>query len=158
MKRINHFVWLVNAESVAGYIEQLEGLLDTKFEVTSDESADAYVNWDSRLELIAPAANSSQGAAFLRSILKERGEGPFALAIRVPDLDAAADHARTVGFPVGVEFTPADPAERLAAIRSFTEKVDDIREIPIGTFLGLNLILCQVAYAEERDEVAAAGV
>ena len=152
MKRINHFVWLVRAENVGGYVQKLESLLDTKFELTSDESADAYVNWDSRLELVAPAGGDSPGANHLRGILEQKGEGPFALAIRVPDLDGAAKQARSVGFEVGPELTPSDPAERLAGIRSFTEKVDDIREIPIGEFLGLSLLLCEVEYAEERAD------
>lgn len=154
MKRINHFAWLVRAENVAGYVQQLEALLDTKFELTSDESADAYVNWDSRLELVAPAAGDSAGASYLRGILEQKGESPFALAVRVPDLDGAAEQARSLGFPVGPEITPADPAERLAGIRSFTEKVDDIREIPLGAFLGVSLMLCEVEYAEERAHKA----
>ena len=149
-KRINHFAWLVRAENVADYVRKFESLLDTKFELTSDDSADAYVNWDSRLEFVAPAATDSAGANYLRSILDQRGEGPFALAVRVPDLDGAADKARTLGFSVGPEITPTDPVERLAGIRSFTEKVDDIREIPIGDFLGVSLMLCEVEYAEER--------
>lgn len=154
MKRINHFVWLVQAENVAGHVQQLESLLDTKFELTSDESADAYVNWDSRLELVAPATGNSAGANYLREVLEQKGEGPFALAVRVPDLKQAAEQARSLGFPVGTEITPTDPAERLAGIRSFTEKVDDIREIPLGEFLGISLLLCEVEYAEERADKA----
>ena len=151
MKKINHLAWLVRSENVAHYVGQLEALLDTKFERMSDESADAYVNWDSGLEIVVPAATSSSGADYLRSILDERGEGPFMLAVRVPDLDAAVEQARAVGFAVGAEMTPADPEERLAAIRSFTEKVDDIREVPLGDFVGIGLVLCQIAYAQERD-------
>lgn len=152
IKRINHLAWLVESQNVRKYVQQLEDLLGTEFEVTSDESADAYVNWDSRLEVVAPATGDSPGAEYLRDILRQRGEGPFALAIRVPDVDAAAEHARSVGFTVGAELTPTDPEERIAGIRSFTQKVDDIREVSLGDFLGIGLVLCQVAYAEEREE------
>ena len=104
MKKINHLAWLVRSENVAHYVGQLEALLDTKFERMSEESADAYVNWDSGR-----------------------------------------------GICVGAEMTPADPEERLAAIRSFAEKVDDIREVSLGDFVGIGLVLCQIAYAHERD-------
>ena len=56
------------------------------------------------------------------------------------------------GIPGRTGAHPCRPAERLAGIRSFTEKVDDIREIPLGEFLGVSLILCEVEYAEERAD------
>ena len=155
MKRINHFAWLARRENAEQYVRQLEALLETKFELMSDDNVDAYVNWDSRVEVIAPAAGSSEGATYLANLLEERGEGPFALAIRVQDLDGETEHARSSGFEVGTEVTPADPAARLAVIRSYTTKIDDIRETQIGDFLGTKLVLCQIDYADEKNDQTA---
>lgn len=154
-KRINHFVWLVRPENIAGQVRRLEALLESEFEIMSGPGFQAYVNWDARLELLSPTNEDSPGAQHLRGLLEERGEGPFALTIRVADIDTAAEHARSVGFPVGPELTPADPAERLAEIRAFTEKIDDIREIPLGDFLGVGLMLCEIKFADERGSVPA---
>ena len=126
-------------------------LLDTKFELISNDTVDAYVNWDSGLEFLAPAVAEGDQVNDLARILEERGEGPYALVIRVPDLDAGSEQARASGFDVAPESTPADPAQRLAVIRSYTTKLDDIRETHIGGFLGIKLALCEVVYANEND-------
>ena len=60
-----------------------------------------------------------------------------------------AELARASGFDVAPESTPADPAQHLAVIRSYTTKLDDLRE-HIGGFLGLKPALCEVVYANEN--------
>ena len=151
MKRINHFAWLVRRENVATYTTRLESLLGTGFEQISNDVFDAYVNWDSGLELLTPADATSDRIDTLTRTLDERGEAPYALVIRVPDLDAGSAHASSNGFDVAPESTPADPAQRLEVIRSYTNKLNDIRETHIGEFLGLKLALCEISYVDEDE-------
>ena len=151
MKRINHFAWLVRRENVAAYVRKFESLLDTEFELVSNEMVDAYVNWDSGLEFLAPVESDGGRINPLAKFLDERGEGPYALVIRVPDLDLGSEEARKAGFDVAPESTPADRAQRKAVIDSYTTKLEDIRETHVGGFLGLKLALCELTYTNEAE-------
>lgn len=151
MKRINHFAWLVRRDNVAQYVSRLESLLGTEFEHIADDRDEAYVNWDSGLEFVVPVDTGGNGADRLTKVLEERGEGPYALVIRVPDLDAGAEQADASSFEVAGETTPPDREARRAFIGSYTKKVVDLREIHIGAFLGIKLALCEIEYAAESN-------
>jgi hypothetical protein len=155
MTRIDHVAWTVRPENIKRYAEQLEALLDVRFDhqygpAVTGRDLDAYLCWDAGLELVAPLGSATDLTANISKRLDERGEGVSALVVRVPDLDAAAQRARSLGYSVGEQIQHPDPAERLRRLRKYTRQVDDVREMPVGDFLGMRLLLGQITYPK-RD-------
>jgi hypothetical protein len=155
MTRIDRISWIVRPENIKRYVEELETLLDVQFDhqygpEVSGRDLDAYLCWDGGLEIVAPLGSATELTAMISKRLEERGEGVSSLVVGVSDLDIAAERARTLGYSVSEQIQHPDPAERLRRLRKYTTKVDDVREVRVGHFLGIGLVLGQITYAK-RD-------
>src|SRR5262249_25538396 len=128
---------------------ELEALLDVKFEHWPMQGGDidAYFSWDGGLEIIAPLTSKPGTGETLTKHIEQRGEGPLAIVVGVADLEEAAERARRLGYSVSAQIQSLDDTERRAHIRARTTKIDDIREISLGQFLGVTLLVGEVTYA-----------
>ncbi|MBF6333951.1 hypothetical protein [Nocardia transvalensis] len=141
--RIDHFVWLVEPENLSRYVKQMSELFETTFDEVRNESAGAraMVSWDAGLEFVAPYGDLAAADA-LRAVLAERGEGPFAIVVRVPSIDASSERAAALGWPIDRQ------SFELTADMSSTTKVTSARERVIGSFLNTSLFFAEIEYAD----------
>ncbi len=144
--RIDHFVWAVRPEYLAGYLAQLSDLFDTEFEEFDGKSgARILISWDTGLEFAVPSGEGARGDE-LRAYLDKKGEGPFAIVFRVPDIESASKRAMQLGWPVGDSLLGSEEADR-----SWT-RVTRVREQFVGPFLNTMLLFGQIDYADGDSE------
>ncbi|MBF6334104.1 hypothetical protein [Nocardia transvalensis] len=144
--RIDHFTWLVEPENLPRYVKQMSELFETTFDEVFNESAGvrALISWDAGLEFAAPYGDLPAADA-LRAVLAERGEGPFAIVVRVPSIDASSERAAALGWPIDRQLL------ELEAGVSSTTKVTSARERVIGSFLNTSLLFGEIEYADVED-------
>jgi hypothetical protein len=159
MNRVDHFIWVVRPENIEKYVASLSALLNVEFEhrdgpKIDGSNLDVYLSWDSGLEIVAPlgADNSETGrlkehpaAKTFFECLEKRGEGPYAIAFRVPNLEMAGDRARKQGRSLQY-LQSSDRDQRVRTHHAWTNKVVDNHEINIGEFVNITILLAQTEY------------
>jgi hypothetical protein len=144
--RIDHFVWAVRPENVAGYLAQLSDLFHTEFEEYDGKSgARILISWDTGFEFAVPNGEGPRGDD-LRAYLDKNGEGLFAVVFRVPDIESASKRAAQLGWPVGDGVLGSEEADK-----GWT-RVTRVREQFIGPFLNTMLLYGQIDYADGDEE------
>jgi len=163
MNRLDHFVWVVEPENIKKYVDQLSDLFEIKFDFRDGPRSDGtplqtYVCWDAGLEIIAPFADpvakpiaDHPVAQRLAAFLEEKGEGPFGVVIRVPDMQATNERAKKLGWQVdAVAPHLADKATRQAVHAAWTSRILDIQETFLGKFLNTMLIVGEFEYPDDE--------
>ncbi|MCM6773085.1 VOC family protein [Nocardia sp. CDC159] len=154
--RIDHFVWLVEPENLSRYVKQMSELFETTFDEFRNESGGALVliSWDAGLEFTAPYGDSPAANA-LRAVLAERGEGPCAVVVRVPSVDASSERAAALGWPIDAPQSGywGELGRQSVELEnmSWTTKVTSMRERVIGSFLNTTLLFGEIEYADVED-------
>ena len=153
--RIDHFVWVVREENLERYVEEASELFGAEFEhmhgpTLAGTDRNCYVSWDAGLEFIAPLGAADATSAMFLEYLERHGEGPWGFVFGVRDLNAPTDNARNRGYAVGELVQQADEAVRHEMMARWTNRVDDAREVYIGTFLGTEVMFGDIRYAADR--------
>jgi hypothetical protein len=150
-------VFVVRPENLQSYVETAKGLFGIEFERMHGPTVgstmmdwDAYIDYDSGIELVAPLGGTSITSANLVKFLDEHGEGLHAVVFGVEDLDAAVANAVTNGYEAGQYMAPLDDDVRRGFLESYTKKIVDIQEVRVHPqFLGLDIMFGKIAYSED---------
>lgn len=143
INRVDHVVWLVQAENQEKYVEQLSALFRTQFDgplIRADFGTKFWVSWEAGLEVFAPWGDNDQAKMWSKR-LEERGEGVLSVVFGVRDIEEANAHARQLGYPVS-------PIIGFAGDEPWKHKLECFRETIIGDALGTLLGFGEIRYAE----------
>jgi hypothetical protein len=138
--RIDHVVWAVHPENLDKSVTQLAALLNTTFEEFEGvPGLHVFVSWDTGFEIATPTGDGPSGEV-VRQFLTDKGEGIFAVVVRVPDLKTVSEHATGLGWPVAATASGSDETDRL------WQRITRLREQFVGPFVGTMLFFGEVDY------------
>ena len=141
--RIDHIVWAVNPDHLDGYAARLAELFDTEFEeFTGNPGLRVLVSWEAGLEIAIATGDPSPAGDAVRAFLEKNGEGLFAVVHRVPDIKAAAERARGLGWPVAAGVSGNPETDKL------WKGISRLREQFVGPFANTLLFFGEVDYRD----------
>jgi len=154
VNRIDHFIWVVRPENIARYVEQAEKLFGVEFEhmhgpTVAGTDRDCYVSFDAGLEFIAPLGTGDPTSAQFLEYLDRYGEGPWGFVFGVDDLEEPMARARGEGYPVGELVQQGNAPARQQIMRSWTTRVNDVREVYVGRFIETEIMFGDMRYNGE---------
>jgi hypothetical protein len=161
-KQVALIVFVVHPENIAKYVDAAQNLFGIEFDhmhgpTLGDASIDwdAFIDFDSGIEIVAPLGSASPGSANLTRFLQENGEGLHAIVFGVESLEGALANAAANGYQTGELITPRDVDARRRFLASYTKKIEDIQEARISPhFLGLEVIFGDIKYSVDQDASA----
>jgi hypothetical protein len=155
LPRIDHFIWVAQAENVERYVHLLSELLGVRFDHYDGPSYETnafgihtYVSWDAGLEVVAPLGDGDQVASHFQAFLAESGEAPYGFVLGVDNLSAACDRARRAGFDVSALLQTPDTELRRSLLHRWTSRVADCQEVLVGEMVGIRTMIGQFDYVD----------
>lgn len=121
----------VHLENIEDCVDRFSELLGVRFEGPYDSEGGlrAYVDFDAGLEIYAPLTGDAArpDAEPYRRFLAEHGEGIYRVSFAVPDVDEAAEHGRSLGYPVTPPAGPPTAWQSGSARPDWDERFDSWR-------------------------------
>lgn len=137
--RVDHVIFCLEPDNVSRAAATFARLLDVKFEgplEMPEAGLVIYVDWDSGIELQAPADPSiaREQCAFL----DEHGEGVFRICFNFADRDEALDRAERMGITVHSRF------DVLEMFPQWRERFSSALESRLERVHGVSFNFCQI--------------
>jgi hypothetical protein len=143
--RIDHVIFCLEPENISRASTTFAALLGIEFEgpiEMPEAGLTIYVDWDSGIELQAPADPSI--AREQRAFLDEHGEGVLRICFNFADRDEALSRAEGMGIAVHSRFDVLD------MLPQWRDRFSVALESRVGKVHGVSFNFCQVEEHAER--------
>jgi hypothetical protein len=160
--RIDFVGICVYLENMEDTVRRFSELLGVNFEGPFDSELGlrVCVDFDSGLEIYSPLAGDAARptAEPYRRFLEENGEGIYRLSFGVPDVEAAAEQGRSLGYPVSPAGGPPTNWRPGSALPRWEERFDWRHAALTEPIHGVRLSLTRIVpSAPGRPQDAPAG-